>query len=217
MKLGDTLYYENDKGKNIAIQLAGTLPNTVFQGNILIDRRFFSEIWEETAGSEVFLLKTAESETEEVKTLLSQALNEYGVRITTTNERLKLFNTVTDTYLTIFMTLGGLGLLQGLMCFIIVIRKSLATRRKEIELYKTLGFTADKIEKTLYKENLIVPLYAITTGVICSLAGIGGGFRNFGTDVWLLALLFTVILAGCVVLFVKKSVKNEITLINNIL
>ena len=210
MKLGDTLFYENDKGQNIAIQLAGTLSNTVFQGNILIDRLLFSEIWEETAGSEVFLLKTAETDVEEVRTLLSQALNEYGVRITTTNDRLKLFNTVTDTYLTIFMTLGGLGLLLGIASFIIVIRKSLSARRKEIELYKMLGFTNEKIGQTLYRENLIVPIYAIATGVTSSLAGIGNSFPNTGTGVWLMALFFAIFFVVCVALFVKKSVKNEI-------
>ena len=212
MALGDTLYYENDRGQRIAIQLAGTLPNTIFQGHILIDRQFFSEIWEEITGSEVFLLKTAESEKEAVKMLLSQALNEYGVRVTTTNERLKQFNSVSDTYLTIFMTLGGLGLLLGIMSFIVVIRKSLASRRKEIDLYKTLGFTNDKISQTLYKENLLVPLYAITTGVISALTGVGASLMNTGTGLWTTALLFTLLFVLCVILFVKKSVKNEIHL-----
>ena len=210
MQLGDTLYYENDRGQSIAIQLAGTLPNTIFQGHILIDRQLFSEIWEETTGSEVFLIKTTESEQVEVKALLLQALNEYGVRVTATNDRLKQFYSVSDTYLTIFMTLGGIGLLLGIMSLIIVIRKSLASRRKEINLYKTIGFSNDKIGQLLYKENLIVPLYAIATGVTSSLVGIGISFLNTGMGVWLMALLFTILFVSCVILFVKKSVKNEI-------
>ena len=215
MALGDTLYYENNRGQRIAILLAGTLPNTIFQGNILIDRQFFSDIWEEITGSEIFLIKTEESQKEEVKTLLSQALNEYGVRVTTTNDRLKQFNTVTDTYLTIFMTLGGLGLLLGIMSFIIVVRKNLSARRKEINLYRTLGFTDYKIEQTLYRENLIVPLYAIATGVISSLAGVSLNFMNTGIWIWFMAFLFTIFFVVCVVLFVKKSVKLEINETNN--
>jgi putative ABC transport system permease protein len=210
MSLGDTLYYEGDRGQNVAIQLAGTLPNTIFQGNILIDRQFFSEIWEETTGSEVFLLKTGESEKEEVKTLLSQALNEYGVIVTTTNDRLKQFNTVTDTYLTIFMTLGSLGLLLGIMSFIIVIRKNLSARRKEINLYRALGFTNDKIEQILYRENLLVPLYAIATGVISALVGLGINFINTGIEVWIMTLFFMIFFVVCILLFVKKSVRKEI-------
>ena len=209
MKLGDTLYYVGDGGQNVAIQLAGTLPNTIFQGNILIDKFFFQEIWKQTTGSEVFLLKTDESEKEAVKMLLSQAMNEYGVLVTTTSDRLKQFNSVTDTYLTIFMTLGGIGLLLGIMSFIIVVRKSLAARRKEIALYRTLGFPNGKIEQTLYRENLTVPLYAIITGVLCSLTGVGVSYANTGAGLWMMALLFTIAFIGFVILFLKKSVKNE--------
>ena len=154
MNLGDTLYYKNDQGLPIAIRLVGTLSNSVFQGNILVDQALFSEIWTETTGSEVFLLKTGESEREEVKKLISQALSEYGVRVMTTNDRLRQFNTVTDTYLTIFMTLGGLGLLLGILSFIIVIRKNLAMRRDEIRLYRVLGFTVMIFVRGLVKREI---------------------------------------------------------------
>ncbi|MDR0973756.1 MAG: ABC transporter permease, partial [Prevotellaceae bacterium] len=70
--LGDTLYYESDHGQRIAVRLVGLLANSVFQGNILIDRRLFGEIWPETTGSEVFLLKLKESEQTEAKALLEQ-------------------------------------------------------------------------------------------------------------------------------------------------
>ncbi len=210
MNVGDTLWYENGRGQTIPILLAGTISNSIFQGNILIDRNLFSEIWEETTGSEVFLLKTKETEKEEAKALLSQALNEYGVRVSTTNERLQQFNTVTDTYLTIFLTLGGLGLLVGIMSFIIVIRKNLAVRRREIDLYRTLGFTDKKIEQILYKENLFVPLYAIATGVISSLIGVSITFMNAGVSVWLLVFLFTLFFVVCVTVFVRRSVRTII-------
>ncbi len=210
MNLGDTLWYENGRGQTIPVRLAGTISNSIFQGNILMDRTLFSEIWEENTGSEVFLLKTKEAEKEEVKTLLSQALNEYGVRVSTTNERLQQFNTVTDTYLTIFLTLGGLGLLVGIMSFIIVIRKNLSARHREIDLYRTFGFTDKKIEEILYKENLLVPLYAIAVGVVSSLIGVSITFMNAGLSVWLLAFLFILFFVACVTVFVRRSVRKEI-------
>jgi putative ABC transport system permease protein len=207
---GDTLWYEGDGGQTVGLRLSGILANSVFQGNILIDRALFSEIWKETTGSEVILLKVKETEKEAVKTLLSQALHEYGIRVTTTNDRLKQFNTVTDTYLTIFLTLGSLGLLLGLVSFIIVVRKSLSSRRREIGLYRTLGFTDRKIQQILYKENILLPLYAIITGLTGSLAGAAGGLMHTGTWVWLTACLFTLLFAGLLILFVRKSVKKEI-------
>ncbi|MDL2278009.1 ABC transporter permease [Parabacteroides sp. OttesenSCG-928-G07] len=210
MNLGDTLYYEAGNGQTVALQMVGTLSNSIFQGNILMDRNLFKEIWPEITGSEVFLFKVDESERDAVKNLLSQALSEYGVTVSTTNDRLKQFNVVTDTYLTIFLTLGGLGLLLGIMSFIIVIRKNLAMRRKEIELYGMLGFTAHKIEQILYQENILVPLYAIATGVISALLGVSLSFMNTGLWIWFIALLFTVFFVVCVIVFVRKSVKKEV-------
>lgn len=210
MNLGDTLYYQNDRGQRVAIRLAGTLSNSIFQGNILIDRSHFAQIWPETTGSEVFLLKTDQAETENVRNLLGQALNEYGVRVTTTADRLRQFNSVTDTYLTIFLTLGGLGLLLGIMAFVIVVRKNLTMRHREINLYRTLGFTDRRIAQILNRENLRVPLAAIATGVLGSLVGSSLGFRHIGIYIWLLALCFTFAFVVCVVVFVRRSGRQAI-------
>ena len=210
MRVGDTLRYEGDNGREVAFQIVGTLANSIFQGNILIERNLFREIWPETTGSELFLFKVNETERESVKNLISQALHEYGVMVSTTNDRLKQFNTVTDTYLTIFLTLGGLGLLLGIMSFIIVVRKNLVMRRNEIELYSTLGFTKERIAHFLYRENILVPLYAIATGVISSLIGVGFGLINTGVWIWLIALSFMFFFVVCVMVFVRKAVYTEI-------
>ncbi len=211
MSLGDTIHYEGSNGKKAVIQLAGILDNTIFQGNILTDRSLFSEIWDGITGSEVMLVRVQEREQEEeVKTLLSQALHEYGIRLTTTADRLKQFNSVTDTYLTIFMTLGGIGLLLGIMSFIIVVRKNLTMRRREIDLYRTIGFADDRIEEILYRENLSVPLYAVITGVVSALAGVSGGFTHIGLWIWVMAFVFTLIFITCIVLFVKREVRQSL-------
>ena len=208
--LGDTLFYTGSNGQEYAIQLAGTLPNTIFQGYILIDQSQFSKIWETTRGSELFLMQVEEGLLPNVKTMISQAMHEYGIRVTSTNDRLKQFNTVTDTYLTIFLTLGGIGLLLGIFGFIIVIRKNLSIRHNEIELYRTLGFLNLKIKDILYRENQIVPLYAIVTGLFSALIGIGTNFKNVHSNVWITALLFTVLFVMLTILFVKRVVKNEV-------
>lgn len=208
MGLGDTLYYEGDRGRRVGLRLVGTLSNSVFQGSLLVDRGLFREIWGETTGSEVFLLKTQDRE--EVKTLFAQALSEYGVRVTTTNERLKQFNEVTDTYLTIFMTLGGLGLLIGILSFVIVIRKNLVMRQGEIRLYFMLGFPGPLIGRILCRENIKVPLYAIFAGVTGALASVGLNFPNAGIEAWSLAAGLTFFFIGCVICFVRRIVGQEV-------
>ena len=207
-KLSDTLVYLGEEGDTIRIQLAATLSNSIFQGSILIDKKLFSEIWSEVSGSEIMLVKVPNDKIAETKTLLSQALNNYGVRVTTTNERMKLFYSVTDTYLTIFLTLGGLGLLLGIFSFVIVVRKNLLARTTEITLYRSLGFNEKRIFCMLYKENIIIPISAILTGALFSLLGVSMGFGNVSAGIWVLAALFLLIFILCVVLFVKISVKK---------
>ncbi|WP_320168091.1 ABC transporter permease [Mangrovibacterium marinum] len=211
--IGDTLHYQADNGKDIAVQIVGTIANSVFQGNILMDRNLFSEIWKANSGSEVFLVKTSDEQVQSTKKLLTQALNEYGVIVTSTNDRLRQFNSVTDTYLSIFMTLGGLGLLLGIVAFIIVIRKNLTTRESEIKLYFTLGFNSAKIGQLLYRENLLVPVYALVAGIVGSLVAVAPNIPVVSLEVWLMALILSLFFLICIVLFVKKVVLREVSTI----
>ena len=207
-RLGDTLVYMGERGDTVLIQLAGTIDNSIFQGYILIDKNLFSEIWSEISGSEIMLVNVPENEIESTKMLLSQALHMFGIRVTTTNERMRLFYSVTDTYLTIFLTLGGLGLLLGIFSFIIVVRKNLLARTKEITLYRSLGFGEKRLQSLLYKENIIIPLSAIFMGSLLSLFGVFFGFGNVTTSTWLLAVFFLVMFVFCVLVFVRITVRS---------
>ena len=208
LKLGDTLTYDNDKGNRISLLLAGTLHNSIFQGNLIMDKQLFSEAWQGITGSELMLVKVPSAQGEEVRQLMSQALADYGVRVTPTAERLKEFNSVTDTYLTIFMTLGGLGLLLGIIGFVIVVRKNLAARKTHIAIYRTLGFSDSRIEKILYHENIAVPLFALGAGIVGALTGVGANIANIGIGLWMLALALTLLFVGCLIFFIKLSVRQ---------
>jgi putative ABC transport system permease protein len=209
-KLGDVIFYPGEKGDTIAIQLSGTIQNSIFQGYILIDKGFFSEIWSEISGSEILLVTVPDKEVANTKILLSQALNNYGIRVMTTGERLKMFYSVINTYLTIFLTLGGLGLLIGIFSFIIVVRKNIVARTTEVILYHSLGFDQKRIINLLYKENIIVPLAALFTGAFGSFIGVSFGLGNVGITIWILATLFLVLFFLCVLLFVKHSVNHSV-------
>jgi putative ABC transport system permease protein len=210
MQLGDVVRYETSKGKTVYLRLAASLQNSIFQGNLLMDKTLFSEVWSEITGSEVALFKVKEQEAKSTAQLISQALSEYGVRVMPASQRLREFNSVTDTYLTIFLVLGGLGLLVGLASFIIVVRKDLASRQEQILLYRTLGFPDRKIARLLTVENRIVPMSATGVGFLASLAGVSGGVGNVSLGIWATALILLLLIIGGVWFFVKKSVENSI-------
>jgi putative ABC transport system permease protein len=219
--LGDTLWYRAGGGQRVAVVLAGTLANSVFQGNILIDRTLFGEIWPETKGSEIFLAympdtandtgsATSGTGIEELRNTLSRALAEYGVRVTTTADRLREFNSVADTYLSIFFTLGCLGLLLGIAGFVVAVRKNLASRGDEIRLMRALGFSRESTAQLFYRENIVIPLYGIATGVAGAVLSVAGSFANAGVWLWLAATVFATLFVFCTVRFVARASRREV-------
>ena len=210
-KLGDTIEYMGENGEAVTLQLAGTIQNSIFQGYLLIDKAIFSQIWSQISGSEVMLFKVPDDEVARTQALISQALNNYGVRVMTTGERMKMFYSVTDAYLTIFLTLGGLGLLLGIFSFVIVVRKNLVARMKETSCYGSLGFDQKHMEKLLYQENILIPLCALATGAAGAFLGVGIDFGHVGVRIVGLVLLFLILFVFCVALFVKHSVKSYLS------
>jgi putative ABC transport system permease protein len=208
-KTGDTIRYEAGNGRVVYLQLAASLQNSIFQGNLLMDKKLFSEIWSEITGSEITLFRVKDHEIETVQKQVSQALGEYGVRVMPATRRLKEFNSVTDTYLTVFLTLGGLGLLIGVASFIIIVRKNLASQEEQIALYRSLGFTDRKIADLLIAENRIIPVSAIGFGVVVSLAGVSGGIGNVSLGVWITAFIFMAMLMASAWVFTKKTVERQ--------
>jgi putative ABC transport system permease protein len=212
MKLGDTLKYEAGDGRTIYLQLAATMQNSIFQGNLLMDKNLFKSIWNEITGSETALIKTGDKHSiTEIKTQIERALSEYGVRVTPTIQRLKEFNSVTDTYLTIFMALGGFGLLIGIAGFIIVVRKDLASRREQIALLRALGYSDTRIVRLMITKNRLIPLAAISVGFALSLCTVIGGLSGVSISLWTIILIFLLLLIVGVLFFIDKTINKFIS------
>ena len=213
-ELGDTLQYKTHSGEELNIVLAATFAGSVFQGNILIDKQLFTQAWPEHNGTSLFLVKT-QAETD-MKNLLSQGLYEYGMRVVPTAQRLKTLNEVTDTYLTIFMTLGSIGLLLGLLSFVIIIRKNLVRNRANIHHLLMLGFKIENIAKMLYRENMFVPYAAIAIGFVGAVIGIGQQIAAVGLLIWIGAV--TVIAMLCLVthFFLWRQIMQTIKSVEDI-
>lgn len=208
--VGDTLTYESSEGEPVRLLIAGTYPTGIFHGNALMDRIQFGKIWKEETGSRIMLIKTGEEKLEETRELLETAMSEYGLRISTTTERIELFFTVTDTYLAIFLTLGGLGLLLGVFCLVIVVRKNLASRKEEINTLLALGYPMEQIRQMLIKENLVVPLFAIVMGSVGSVISISANVAGAGFATILTAIVFLVALLVLVNKGIIRIIQNNI-------
>lgn len=160
-QIGDTLTYHASNGRTVKVVIAATYPTGILHGYAMMPLDSFRQLWPDETGSRIILSNHAD---------IATPLSDYGISVVSTIDRLRMFFEVTDTYLSIFLSLGGLGLLLGLASLIIVIRKNLTARREEIRLYQTLGFPTETIVTMLRREQIIVPLLAVFAGVIGSLA-----------------------------------------------
>ncbi len=184
---GDTIFYTDGLGKKVPVLIAGSYPTGIFHGNAIMQAEDFRQLWPEESGIEVLLVKTPHPAA--TAELLSVAMNEYGLIIQTTEERMRMFFEVTDTYLLIFLTLGGLGLLLGIFSLIIIVRKNLTAQQSDIQQYLALGFSRKTLSAMQLRENLIVPFYAIMAGGSGALISISANVTGAGIQTLFLAAL----------------------------
>ncbi|MCF8365563.1 MAG: ABC transporter permease, partial [Bacteroidales bacterium] len=171
-KVGDTLTYLNEQGNPIKLLLAGGLKNSIFQGNILIADSIFMANYPSAGGTEIMLVETPADEAGKVTNILEERLTDYGLEITSTKTRLATFNSVTNTYLSVFMILGGLGVLIGTIGLGIVLLRNIMERKAELALLLAIGFRKTEILKTIFLENFILLLAGNTLGFFAALIGI---------------------------------------------
>ncbi len=215
-KVGDTLLYTAENGKILKVVIMGGLANSVFQGNILVSAGAFSRYFSSTAGSEVMLVDGDFIQRSAIRQRLEYLFQDYGIVITPCSERLAEFNSVTNTYLSVFMLLSGLAMLIGTLGLGIVLLRSLAERKQEFALYRALGFTPKYIRKLIYTENLFILLSGIGLGLLAAITGIMPSFFStaFHLPATFLALtLLVIFLSGLAWIWfpVKAALRKNVT------
>jgi ABC-type antimicrobial peptide transport system permease subunit len=144
----------------------------VFQGNLLISDSLFAVHFPSVSGSRVMLLDGPESKKVELGELLSENLIDYGLEINTTSSRLAEFNSVTNTYLSVFMALGGLGVLIGTIGLGIILLRNMLGRISELAVLQSIGFNKKEIFGLILKENFLLLFSGILAGLISATAGV---------------------------------------------
>jgi hypothetical protein len=171
MKIGDTLRYRDENGRTLNIRLAGGLANSVFQGSILISDSLLRIHFPSAARVRNLLVDLPDGGDETVIRILEERLRDQGVVITPAAERLAMFEAVENTYLDVFLMLGGLGLIIGTAGLAVMVMRSLRDRRRELALYAALGFSSGLIYRLLAGEFLFILLAGIISGTIAALTG----------------------------------------------
>ena len=214
-EVGDTLVYLNEKGENLNVVLIGGLNASIFQGNIIIADKFFSEHFPSSSGSKSMLIDGSSEKKEAISETLNTYLRNYGIELTPTTERLSQFYSITNTYLTVFMFLGGLGIIIGTLGLGIVLLRNIIERRSEIALLLSIGFSKNKVFKLLFVENIFLLILGITIGILSAIIGILPSIVSPSFDIpgyFVLILVLIVILSGILWIYfpARNAVKSNL-------
>ncbi|HUW61990.1 MAG TPA: ABC transporter permease [Candidatus Bathyarchaeia archaeon] len=154
-KVGDTLPYRDERGREFAIRVVGVLPMrlSLFQGSLLISDEVFTRLFPSESGFRAFLIDAGDGPAPDLARRLNRDLDQYGMQAVPAVDRLREFYAVESTYLAMFLVLGGLGLVLGAGGIGVVVLRNGFERRGEFALLDALGYEKGTMMGILLAEN----------------------------------------------------------------
>ena len=167
-KVGDTVRYETVSGQAFAVRLVGFLETSILQGSLLIDEAEFIRFFPDAGGYRFFLLDGAGTDPKTlapVASHLTRMFGDLGLEMRPAADRLNEFNAVQNTYLSIFSTLGGLGLFLGTLGLAILVGRNVMERRGQLGVMQAMGFTRRALAGMVLSEHWFLHLSGVLVGL----------------------------------------------------
>lgn len=212
-KIGDTLHYKTEEGKELKLKLIGGLANSIFQGNVIIADVHFTKAFPSVSGSNVFLIDAPDTliSAEDIQ----NGWRNYGPEVSRTTDRLLAFYQIENTYLNIFLMLGALGLLIGTIGLGILIFRITFEQIPEYALMRSIGFQKSQIYKLLITEKLFMMLISVIIGIVpAMLSGLPTLLSSLysGLWIWLPGIALLVIISGTIwnVLAIRLALDRDL-------
>jgi putative ABC transport system permease protein len=103
---------------------------------------------------------------------LSDRLQDLGFSLTETQTRLAALNKIQNTYLFMFLALGGLGLLVGSIGLGLVVLRNLLDRRAELGMLLAVGLSPKQLRDVVSYEHWGLLLAGLLWGCLAALLAI---------------------------------------------
>lgn len=211
-KLGDTLLYNDEFGKPLKLVIAGGLNNSIFQGNVLINEKHMQEHFPSVAGSNVMLIENKATSISNVAELLDFYFEDYGLDYELTSKRLAEFNSVENTYLNVFMILGGLGVAIGTIGFGIVLMRNRLERKQEFAILKAIGFTSKQLFSLIFIEHMYLLILGVIFGMLSASIGLLPSVISASYSMpvlFVIGLIVFIFLTGTFFIYLSARISNK--------
>jgi ABC-type antimicrobial peptide transport system permease subunit len=200
-KVGDTIDYVAENGKHVKLRIAGVIPNSIFQGSLMMSESAFEQLFPSHSGYNILLFDAPGDKSRALAEKLSYSLSDLGLEVTPTGQRLAMFNRVQNTYLSIFAALGGLGLILGSIGLGAVVLRNIYERRSELATLSALGFTRRKLFGLILIEHGLLLETGLICGTLSAVVAVWPAIRSSLSEipyVFLITLIIAIWLSGLV-------------------
>lgn len=196
--IGDELEYTDEKGQVMRVRLVGMLESSILQGSLLIAENEFMARFPSESGYRVFLADVPAERAEAVEQTLTSGLQDFGLVLTPARERLAAFSEVENTYLSIFTSLGGLGLILGSIGLGLVVLRNMLERRGELAMLRAVGFDRQTLLRMIFYEHWGLVFSGLLCGVVAALVAVVPSMQTLGGQIPYVSLGLTVVAIGAI-------------------
>ena len=161
---GTVFEYPAGQGGRLRVRLVGTLPQRVgvLQGRLLIDERLFAAAFPERSGYRLWLVGNGPGPR-------PAGLLRQGWEIEGSAERLRALGAMENSYLDMFLVLGGLGALLGVAGLAILLLRNVEARWTELALLLALGLSRRRLALYLLAEQMGLLALGLLVGAVPAL------------------------------------------------
>ena len=170
--IGDDLIYRSRDGNKIHLRIVAMMASSMLQGNLIIAETAMRRYFPEAEGYRAWLIDAPSHMQAEVSAHLTQRLADAGLSVETAVGRLMAFAQVENTYLSIFLVLGGLGLVLGCAGLGLVVVRNLLERQGELAMMRAMGFGRRILVKMACWEHASLLGAGLLTGLICAMIAV---------------------------------------------
>lgn len=193
-RLGDTLEYVDEAGRPFKVRLVAGLKDSILQGSVIVHESVLLHRFPSSAASRFLLIATAQPA--RAAQALRASLQDSGLVLEQTDRRLAQLFSVQNTYLDVFLMLGGLGLLLGSAGLGLVVARNVLERRAELALLLAVGIERGTLSRLVLAEHFLLLVLGLGCGtaaaVVAVLPALSAGGNPFpwrGVVLLLAALL----------------------------
>ena len=199
--VGDDFVFRPEGHGEVRLRIVGALADSVLQSELIIGEQAFVRLFPRHEGYRVWMIETPANNAADVTTYFEDRLSDYGLDVTSTQERWASYHQVENTYLATFQALGSLGLLLGTVGLGAVLARNVLERRREMGLLAAVGYAPANLRGMVLSEGMALVIGGLAIGTFCAIVAIIPALRDRAQSLpilSLIALLIGVVITGAI-------------------